>query len=81
MKTTIDGGGRVVVPKPLRDLLGLRPGMDLEITDVDGVLLLSPAQVAKRLARRAKGLVVEAAEPLPALTADRVRAALEASRR
>jgi AbrB family looped-hinge helix DNA binding protein len=34
MKTTIDRAGRRVIPKPLRDRVGLRPGV-VEVT-VDG---------------------------------------------
>lgn len=37
---TIDKAGRVVVPKPVRDRLGLEPGTELELTEWrDGVLL------------------------------------------
>jgi AbrB family looped-hinge helix DNA binding protein len=36
MKTKIDVAGRVVVPKALRDALGLRPGQVLEIRADDG---------------------------------------------
>ena len=35
MRTTIDAGGRVVVPKPMRDLLGLVAGSEVEI-ELDG---------------------------------------------
>jgi AbrB family looped-hinge helix DNA binding protein len=38
MKTTIDKGGRVVVPKKLRDQFHLLPGTEVEITaDIDGI--------------------------------------------
>ena len=32
MRTTIDSAGRIVVPKPLRDALGLSPGSTVEIS-------------------------------------------------
>ena len=81
MKTTIDGAGRVVVPKALRDALDLRPGTPLEIDQENGRLVLEPKPVRMRLVRRGKGLVAVPEKPLPRLTAARVRAALEASRR
>ena len=37
MRTTIDAAGRVVIPKSLRDALGVRPG-PVDIT-IDGVAL------------------------------------------
>jgi AbrB family looped-hinge helix DNA binding protein len=37
MRTTIDKAGRVVIPKPLRDRVGLRPG-PVEVV-VDGAAL------------------------------------------
>jgi AbrB family looped-hinge helix DNA binding protein len=41
MRVTIDRAGRVVVPKPLRDELGLEPDTPLEIEVVDGHIELS----------------------------------------
>ncbi len=41
MHVAIDRAGRVVVPKPLRDQLGISPATPLEIEVVDGHLELS----------------------------------------
>ena len=38
MQGTIDAAGRIVVPKPLREELGLAPGTELELDAVDGRL-------------------------------------------
>ena len=43
MKVAIDSVGRVVVPKPLRDALGLRPGTEVEISRYGAGLQLLPA--------------------------------------
>ena len=32
MRTTVDELGRVVVPKPLRDALGLEPGTEVDVS-------------------------------------------------
>jgi AbrB family looped-hinge helix DNA binding protein len=40
MKLRIDKSGRIVVPKPLRDRLGLKPGTELEVQDQKGAMLL-----------------------------------------
>ena len=81
MRTTIDIAGRVVIPKRIRDDLGLDAGRDLEINVVDGKVEIEPAPVAMRLEMRGKVLVAQPAEPLPVLTADEVRATLERTRR
>ncbi|WP_267616556.1 AbrB/MazE/SpoVT family DNA-binding domain-containing protein [Gordonia bronchialis] len=41
MRTTIDSSGRLVVPKELRDRIGLTPG-DVEITVSGSALVLQP---------------------------------------
>lgn len=81
MKTAIDRAGRVIVPKVLRDELGLSPGRDLEIRARDGVLVIEPLPTPVTLVRRGKSLVARPTKPLPKLTQEQVRAALEGSRR
>jgi len=43
MKAAMDCVGRVVVPNPLRDALGLRPGSEVEISRYGAGLQLVPA--------------------------------------
>lgn len=42
MKATIDSVGRVVVPKALRDLLGLHPGSTVDISQYGAGLHMTP---------------------------------------
>ena len=42
MKATIDSVGRIVVPKPLRDALGLSPGTTVDISRYGAGLQLIP---------------------------------------
>lgn len=42
METTIDEAGRIVVPKPLRDALGLTPGTTLDVSSYGSALTLVP---------------------------------------
>lgn len=42
MVTTLDRFGRVVIPKKVRDDLGLKPGAVLEIEEVDEKIFLKP---------------------------------------
>ena len=81
MKTTIDSGGRVVVPKPIRNTLHLVPGACLEITERGGVIIIEPCRVPMRLVNSGRGVVIEADQVLPALTVDMVRETLESVRR
>ena len=43
METTIDAVGRIVVPKPLRDALGLTPGSTVDISRYGAGLQLVPS--------------------------------------
>jgi AbrB family looped-hinge helix DNA binding protein len=80
METTIDAGGRIVVPKRYRDLLGLVAGQRVEI-EVDGASLRVAAVVEPSSVREIDGVLV-AGEPdvVFALDAEDERALLESLR-
>jgi AbrB family looped-hinge helix DNA binding protein len=81
MRTAIDNAGRIVVPKPLRDALGLRPGQELEVTAEDGRLEIAVVATPMRLEKRGKGVVAVPQSPLPKLTSAEVRDTLDKTRR
>ena len=81
MNTTIDAAGRIVVPKSLRQTLGLKAGQSLEIRAGDGRLEISIAATPMKLQKRGKGVVAVPREGLPKLTAEQVRETLEGVRR
>jgi AbrB family looped-hinge helix DNA binding protein len=81
MKTTIDGGGRVVIPKEIRDHLALDAGAAVEIRELDGRIEIEPVPTPMSLVRRRGGTVAVPAQPLPPLTDEIVRDAIERTRR
>lgn len=81
MRTTMDGGGRVVIPKDVRARFGWGPGQEFEISVLDGQIVLEPPTVPMRAELRGKTLVAVADEPMPDLTSDMVRDVLEQIRR
>jgi AbrB family looped-hinge helix DNA binding protein len=82
MVTTIDKAGRIVVPKPLRDELGLYAGQELEISAVDGRIEIETPPARIWLERSADGRLAAATDrEMPVLTAERVREVLEQVRR
>jgi AbrB family looped-hinge helix DNA binding protein len=81
MRTTMDVAGRIVVPKALRDELGLTGGEELEIIVRDGRLEVETPPIAMHLERRGDVLVAVPEEAVVPLTAALVREALERTRR
>jgi AbrB family looped-hinge helix DNA binding protein len=57
MKTSIDAVGRIVIPKPLRDALGLGPGSTVDISRYGAGLQLLPAGRTARLVEESGVLV------------------------
>jgi AbrB family looped-hinge helix DNA binding protein len=79
MRTAIDSAGRIVIPKTLRDALGLTAGQPLEITEQDGRLEIVPTATPMLLVDEGDGAVADAG--MPVLTADLVPDTLERIRR
>ena len=81
MQTTIDAAGRVVIPKSIRDSLGLTGGQTIEIRERDGAVEIEPAATPMRLEKRGGHLVAVPEHELPVLRDALVRATLERIRR
>jgi AbrB family looped-hinge helix DNA binding protein len=57
MTLKLDNFGRIVVPKEIRERLGLRAGMDLEIGESPEGLLIKPAHRQPSLVQEGRFLV------------------------
>ncbi|CAN5375291.1 type II toxin-antitoxin system antitoxin VapB27 [soil metagenome] len=78
MQTTIDAVGRIVVPKPLRDALGLTSGSTVDVSLYGGGLQLVPTGRTARL-RSVGGTLV--AESSTVVTDDMVFGLMDSGRR
>jgi AbrB family looped-hinge helix DNA binding protein len=67
METNLDRFGRVIIPKRVREKLGLKPGAVLEVQEQGGDLLLKPVLDEPRLLER-DGVLVFGGEALGDLT-------------
>jgi AbrB family looped-hinge helix DNA binding protein len=83
MITTMDGAGRLVIPREIRREAAIEPGVPLEVRWRDGVIEIEPQPLAVTLARKGRLLVAAPATPAPPLrtaTVERTRRALTGRR-
>lgn len=64
MELSIDKFGRVVLPKKLRDQLGVRIGLKVEVLETADGLLLRPLRHASTLVHK-NGVLVHQGKPSP----------------
>lgn len=81
MRATIDEAGRLVIPKRIRDRVGLQGNEQVEITERDGRIEIEPARTDVELVREGSVLVARPQSPLPPLTDEIVRETLDRVRR
>jgi AbrB family looped-hinge helix DNA binding protein len=66
MKTTIDGAGRVVIPKAIRERAGLTPGMEVEVRFSDeGRVEIAPLEQKGKVVRKDGFLVWDPGPDVP----------------
>jgi bifunctional DNA-binding transcriptional regulator/antitoxin component of YhaV-PrlF toxin-antitoxin module len=81
MRVAIDGVGRLVIPKSLREELGVDGPADLELTAADGRLELTVADVPAHVEDRGGLPVIVPDGPVQPLSVAQARAAVERVRR
>lgn len=79
MRATIDGGDRVVIPKPVRERLQLTAGPEIEIIERDGWVEISPIPTPMTL--MGDEPIASTDREMPVLTAETVRQTMEQLRR
>jgi AbrB family looped-hinge helix DNA binding protein len=80
MKTAIDGFGRILIPRPVREQAALRAGTELDVRCEDGRLVIEPAPMAVRVRKAGLFYVAEPLNPVATLESARVERELEALR-
>jgi AbrB family looped-hinge helix DNA binding protein len=81
MRVAIDGVGRIVIPKPMREELGIDGPTELELTQADGKLELTVPYMKAHLEDRHGHTVIVPDQPVAPLTTEMVREVLERVRK
>lgn len=81
MVSTIDSAGRLVIPKPLRERLGLTGGQPVRISERDGRIEIEVVATPMSVVEEEGGPVAVPNEELPMLTDEIVRETIERTRR
>ena len=79
MEVTIDSGGRLLLPKSLRDSLGLTPGSKVDVSPYGSGVQITPGGRTARLERDADGRLVSRGQTV--VTDDVMFALIESGRR
>lgn len=80
MRVSIDGAGRLVLPKPIRESAGLYAGAELDVSLLDGdVIELPPAP--RRILVEQRGHLFDATPLYPEPAAEVAQATLDTLRR
>ncbi|GAB3043158.1 AbrB/MazE/SpoVT family DNA-binding domain-containing protein [Sediminivirga luteola] len=79
MEATIDSGGRLLLPKSIRDSLGLVPGSKVDISPYGSGVQITPGGRTARLERDSDGRLVSRAKTV--VTDEQMFALIDAGRR
>lgn len=79
MKATIDSAGRLLLPKALRDALGMTPGSTVDVSPYGGGVQVTPGGRTASLERSEAGRLVATSET--AVTDDMMFGLIDAGRR
>ena len=79
MDATIDSGGRLLLPKRIRDSLGLVPGSKVDVSLCGSGVQITPGGRTARLERDTDGRLVSRAEAV--VTEEQMFALIDAGRR
>lgn len=79
MEATVDPGGRILLPKALRDALGFAPGSTVDISAYGSGVQITPGGRTARIDRDADGRVVAASDTV--VTDDDLFPIIDAGRR
>jgi AbrB family looped-hinge helix DNA binding protein len=81
MRVAIDGVGRIVIPKQMREELGIEGPTELELTGVNGKLELTVPYADAHIEERDGHTVIVIEPEPPPLDQETVRAVLESVRK
>jgi AbrB family looped-hinge helix DNA binding protein len=81
MRVAIDGVGRLVIPKPLREELGVRGPTELELIAADGKLELTVADVPAHVEEHDGFPTIVTDRPMEPMSVADARHAIERVRR
>ena len=76
MKTTIDGAGRVIVPKKIREAVQLEAGSEIDVRVEDGIIQMEPIAAPAKFKKRGH-LIVATRQGAGKLTQEMVEATRE----